>query len=287
MITIAAKGRDDDYVLGRTEREYERLRAQALVWDSATNRLLDRIALAPGSRCLDAGCGPGATMRLMARRVGSSGYVLGVDADATVGQRAVATLHEAGHRQCEFARGDLRSGEPLPGAPFDLVYARLVLFHLPQRVAVLRSLWDAVAPGGHLVVQDYDLDSVSAQPALDSFDEVSRVIIDAFTVAGCDVRAGTRLPDLFGQAGVGAPDGTDVAGRLVPLAETQHMLTGVYTSLLPAALAHGITTEAQAATTLESLACDAERYPERPTLWPLLIGAWKRKPHDAESELMR
>ena len=33
MITIAAKGRDDDYVLGRTEREYERLRAQALVWD--------------------------------------------------------------------------------------------------------------------------------------------------------------------------------------------------------------------------------------------------------------
>ena len=287
MITVAAKGRDDDYVLGRTEREYERLRAQALVWDSATDRLLDRVALAPGARCLDAGCGPGATMRLMARRVGASGYVLGVDADATVGQRAVATLHQDGHRQCKFARGDLRSGEPIAGVPFDLVYARLLLFHLPQRVAVLRSLWDAVAPGGHLIVQDYDLDSVSAQPALDSFDEVGRVIIEAFTAAGCEVRAGTRLPDLFGQAGVGAPDGTDVAGRLAPLAETQHMLTGVYTSLLPAALAHGITTEAQAAATLENLACDAERFPERPTLWPLLIGAWKRRPHPVDAEADR
>jgi len=38
---------------------------------------------------------------------------------------------------------------------------------------------------------------------------------------------------------------------------------------------------------LESLARDAERFPERPTLWPLLIGAWKRKPHAAESEPLR
>ncbi len=287
MITVAAKGRDDDYVLGRTEREYERLRAQALVWESAAGRLLDRVALAPGSRCLDAGCGPGETMRLMAQRVGPSGYVLGVDADATVGQRAVATLHEAGHRQCEFARGDLRSGEPIPGAPFDVVYARLLLFHLPERVAVLRALWDAAAPGGHLVVQDYDLQSVSALPALDSFDEVGRVIIEAFTAAGCEVRAGTCLPDLFAQAGIGPPDGTDVSGRLAPLAETHHMLTGVYMSILPAALAHGITTEAQAATTLENFARDAQRFPERPTLWPLLVGAWKRRPHPADAEADR
>ena len=57
-------------------------------------------------------------------------------------------------------------GRADPGAPFDLVYARLLLFHLPQRVAVLRRLWEAVAPGGHLLVQDYDLRGVSALPAL-------------------------------------------------------------------------------------------------------------------------
>ena len=60
----------DGYALGRTPEEYERLRAQARVWEAATGRLLDRVGLAPGARCLDAGCGPGETMRLMAQRVG-------------------------------------------------------------------------------------------------------------------------------------------------------------------------------------------------------------------------
>jgi hypothetical protein len=152
---------------------------------------------------------------------------------------------------------------------------------------VLGSLWDAVAPGGHLAVQDYDLQSVSVQPALDSFEEVGRVIIETFTAAGCDVHVGTCLPDLFAQAGIGAPDGTDVSGRLEPLAQTHRMLAAVYTSVLPAAVAHGVTTKTQAATTLANFTRDAERFPERPTLWPLLIGAWKRKPTDAESELMR
>ena len=136
------------------------------MWEAATGRLLDQVALAPGASCLDAGCGPGETMRLMAERVGPSGHVLGVDVDATLGTQAVAMLHDAGHRQCQFAQVDLTSGEPIPGAPFDVVYARLLLYHLPERVAVLRSLWDAVAPGGHLLVQDYDLQSISVQPAL-------------------------------------------------------------------------------------------------------------------------
>ena len=99
----------DGYALARTQEEYERLRAQARVWESTTGRLLDRVALAPGSRCLDAGCGPGETMRLMAQRVGPSGRVLGVDVDATLGRQALAALHDAGHRRCEFAHVDLTS----------------------------------------------------------------------------------------------------------------------------------------------------------------------------------
>src|SRR5918912_3663027 len=95
------------YALARTPEEYERLRAQARVWEDATLRLLDRIGLAPGMRCLDAGCGPGETMRLMAERVGPAGRVVGVDADAALGAQALAMLHGAGHRQCEFAAADL------------------------------------------------------------------------------------------------------------------------------------------------------------------------------------
>ena len=140
-----------------------------------------------------------------------------------------------------------------PVQPFDLVYARLLLYHLPERETVLRRLWDAVAPGGHLLIQDYDLRSVSVLPTLDSFEELRRVVVEAFSAAGCDVQIGARLPELFAHAGIGAPDGTDVSGRLEPLAEAQPMLTAVYRSLLSTAIAHGITTEQRAAATLSEV----------------------------------
>jgi 2-polyprenyl-3-methyl-5-hydroxy-6-metoxy-1,4-benzoquinol methylase len=277
MIAAEAVPPQNGYSLARTPEEYERLRAQAQAWESATGRLLDRVALAAGSRCLDAGCGPGETMRLMAQRVGPSGHVVGVDVDARLGREALTMLHDAGHRQCEFADVDLTSDEAIPGAPFDLVYARLLL-HLPQRVAVLRRLWEAVSPGGHLLVQDYDLRSAGAVPSVESADQFLRVVIAAFSAAGCDVHVGARLPELFARAGIGAPDGTDVAGRLEPLVDAQRMLVGVYKGLLPTALAHGITSEERATAWLSAIARDAEHFPDRTFVWPLLIGAWRRKP---------
>jgi SAM-dependent methyltransferase len=281
MTTTEAVRRQDNYALGRTPEEYDRLRAQARVWESATGRLLDRVGLAPGASCLDAGCGPGETMRLMAQRVGPAGGVLGIDVDTSLGAMAEATLHGAGHHHCHFHAHDLTAGGPIPGAPFDLVYARLLLFHLPQRRAVLATLWDAVAPGGHLVVQDYDLRTVDVLPALDSVDELGRVVIGAFTAVGCDVHAGARLPQLFVQAGVGVPDGTDVSGRIEPFGSGRNMLEHVFRSLLPTALAHGVTTEAGAAATLAAIDRDAGDFADSPMLWPLLIGAWKRKEEHA------
>jgi trans-aconitate methyltransferase len=265
------------YALGHTPEEYERLRLQARVWQAGTGRLLDQIGLAPGASCLDAGCGPGETMRMMAERVGPAGRVLGIDADASLGSLALAMLRGAAHWQCTFQAHDLTAGEPIPGAPFDLVYARLLLFHLPQRAEVLARLWAAVAPGGYLLVQDYDLRSVSTLPELDSVAEVGRVITGAFGAAGADVSAGTRLPQLFAQAGVGTPDGTDVTGRIEPLATGRILLERVLHSLLPAALAHGVTTEAGSAAALAALGRDASRFGDHQMLWPLLIGAWKQK----------
>jgi SAM-dependent methyltransferase len=278
MTTTQAEPRQHPYALVRTPEEYERLRRQARVWEPATGRLLDQVALAPGARCLDAGCGPGETMRLMAQRVGPAGRVVGLDVDAPLGARALEMLHGAGHRQCEFASVDLTADAPLPGAPFDLVYARLLLYHLPERVAVLGRLWDAVAPGGHLLVQDYDMRSLSVLPELASAEEARRVIIGAFTASGCDVHVGARLPQLFGQAGIGVPDGTDVAGRLEPLADAHGAVAGVFRSVLAAAIAHRVTTERQAGAWFEAIARDAERFGDHQVLWPLLIGAWKRKP---------
>jgi SAM-dependent methyltransferase len=270
--------RTGDYALGRSPEEYERLRGQARVWESATGRLLDHAGLPVGARCLDAGCGPGETMRLMAQRVGPGGHVAGVDVDEDLGAAAIAMLHGAGHGHCVFHGHDVTDGGPLPGAPYDLVFARLLLFHLPRREEVLRRLWDAVAPGGHLVVQEYDLRTISTQPGLPTVDEMVRVVVETFGKVGCDVVLGARLPAAFAAAGVGEPDGTDVAGRLEPLRTGRRLLGATFSSVLPAAVAHGVTTAEEAAAASAALEADVEAHPHAPLLWPLMIGAWKRKP---------
>lgn len=226
------------YSLGSSEAEYQRLRAQAQVWEQATERVLDRIDARPGARCLDAGCGPGVTMRQLSRRVGPQGSVVGIDIDETLGTRSIAELRADGHRGCEFHTHDLTGDTPIPGGPYDIVYARLLLFHLPQRPAVLARLWAAVAPGGHLVVQDYDLASAGTAPDLPDVAAVGDLIRNAFTAAGCEIRAGVLLPQWFHDAGIGAPDGTDVAGRLDRLADAARMFEAVARSLVPVAVRH-------------------------------------------------
>jgi hypothetical protein len=91
------------------------------------------------------------------------------------------------------------------------------------------------------------------------------------------VQVGTWLPELFAQAGIGAPDGTDVAGRLEPLA-ARNMVAAVYTSVLSTPIARVLRTRRRAAMWRSEFARDVERFPDRPALWPLLIAAWKRKP---------
>src|SRR5207248_9430576 len=123
-----------------------------------------------------------------------------------------------------------------------------------------------VAPGGHMVVQDYDIRGAGVLPELDSVTELVRVITGAFTAAGCDVHAGARLAQLFTQAGAGTPDGTDVAGRIEPLASGRTLFEGSFRSVLPTALACGITTRAEADAALAAIDRDAARFPDYPVL---------------------
>ena len=68
-----------------------------------------------------------------------------------------------------------------------------------------------------------------------------------------------------------------VAGRIEPLASGRALFESTFLSVLPAALASGITTKTDADAALAAIGRDAIRHADRPVLWPLLIGAWKRK----------
>ena len=267
-----------EYVLPRGEAEYDRLRAQARMWEPETAALLDRVGLAAGGRCVDVGCGPGETMRLMAERVGADGAVTGIDVDAALGAHAIAALHAAGHRQGTFEALDVVTDDTPPGAPYDVVFARLLLLHVDDPIAVLWRLWDWVAPGGYLVVQDHDLRTGAVVPALDSTDEFLRVALETFRAAGRDLELGLKLPELFARAGIGTPDGLDAAVRLALLPELAPLYEAVYQAVLPAALSLGITTADASDAWFEEFARDTGAGAgDHAALWPLMIGAWRRK----------
>jgi SAM-dependent methyltransferase len=58
--------------------------------------------------------------------------------------------------------------DPLPEAAFDLVHARLVLMHLPEREKALERMISALKPGGWLVDEEYDSSSLPPDPAIGS-----------------------------------------------------------------------------------------------------------------------
>lgn len=135
-----------DYVLdtgtdlGTAQMEYLRV-----LLDQPTTEVLDATGLGRGWRCLDLGAGGGSITRQLAERTGPTGRVVAVD---------LVTDKLDGLPGVEIHRHDVRQGLPDDG-PFDLIHARLVLLHLPERLEVLRTLIDALAPGGWLVLGEY------------------------------------------------------------------------------------------------------------------------------------
>lgn len=268
---------DMDYVLGRSDREHDRLRHQARFWEPETSGLLDRVGIPRGARCLDVGCGPGETMRLLAERVGPEGHVTGIDVDEALGARAILDLHAAGHRQCGFAAADAGRDEGWPDGRFDVVYARMLLLHVDDPPKVLRRLWDRVAVGGHLVVQDYDLLTSEVVPPLPTVDEFREIALGTFHRAGRDPRVGLGLPALHVAAGIGPPDGIEAGARVADIAVLAPMYEETFRSLLPAAVALGLTTEPRGEAWLRAFADEVADARGHTALWPLLVGSFKRR----------
>jgi ubiquinone/menaquinone biosynthesis C-methylase UbiE len=267
----------DEYIMGRTSSEYQRLRTQAKVWEEATKRVLLKAGLHAGMSCLDVGCGPGEVMRLMGEIVGPEGSVTGVDVDGNVGREALDVLRTTSSREYTFHEIDVESSDWNPGSPFDLAFARITLFHLKEPVALLRKMMRWTKPGGTIVVQEHDFESWEACPKLDETVEAIQTFRTVAERAGRDTRLGFKLPTYFIEAGLGAPDGTDVVALLKEVAVWGRMTQEVYNSIFPTAQKLGIADEASRQRILRAID-GAIQAGGRCGLSPLLIGAWKCRP---------
>jgi SAM-dependent methyltransferase len=137
------------YLLTNAEPETaDRFAGLESVFDPVTCGHLIRLGLRQGLSCLEVGAGSGSIARWMADEVGPAGRVLAVDLDTR-------WCRPDGRAQLEVRAVDLVT-QAVPDGPWDVIHERLVLQHLPERLDVLTRLVDALAPGGLLLVEDFD-----------------------------------------------------------------------------------------------------------------------------------
>lgn len=143
------------YLLDNAAREAPvRLNALAELFDSGTARHLESCGVDEGWRCLEIGGGGGSIAKWLADRVSPGGHVIATDIDT----RHLQALNDS---RIEIWRHNL-TRDPLPVSAFDLVHARLVLVHIPQRDDILEKMIHAIKPGGWLICEEFD--SVSMAP---------------------------------------------------------------------------------------------------------------------------
>lgn len=108
--------------------------------------------IADRQRALDLACGAGEPALILAERVGPNGSVLGLDITAAMIDTARERAQALGLHNVEFRviASELELG--VPAATFDVATCGHGLMFMPDPVAALRALHEALKPGGRVAV---------------------------------------------------------------------------------------------------------------------------------------
>ncbi len=129
------------------------LSAERIAW-LHPEKILAAMAVAPGMRVLDFGCGPGLLTLPLARRIGAAGCVVAADIAPPMLQYLGRRLAEAGlSNVCPVQSDNCRL--PFAGGCFDRVALSLVLHEVDDPDQLLREVGRILTGGGMLTVVEF------------------------------------------------------------------------------------------------------------------------------------
>jgi ubiquinone/menaquinone biosynthesis C-methylase UbiE len=137
------------YALGSTASAARRLEIQDRQLAEASEALLDAVALRPGDRVLELGCGAGSFSKRILRRLGPAAAFTGVDYTQGLLDQAARAIEGVGQASRELVAADIRQIGPL-AARADVILGRVVLHHLPFPEVLLGQLLPDLRPGTRL-----------------------------------------------------------------------------------------------------------------------------------------
>jgi SAM-dependent methyltransferase len=168
------------YAFGDTTLARERLGLVADTFEGPTRELLCELPDAGYRYVLDMGCGPGYTTALL-REIVPHSFTTGIDASEAMVADAVGRVPDA-----HFVVGDVTMPLLLPA---HLVYARLLLGHLPDPYVALAH-WAAALRLGGLVVCEEPVRYRGADPTFARYEDAVTAVVSA---RGATLWAGPAL----------------------------------------------------------------------------------------------
>ncbi|MDP7269493.1 MAG: class I SAM-dependent methyltransferase [Pirellulales bacterium] len=179
-------------------RELARLNFQAEVAWQVEQGVLARHGLLRHSRVLDVACGAGAMTCQIATLL-QRGSVLGVDLNESLLGEARERRTDSIADKIAFRKGDVYRLKDI--GQFDFAYARFLFQHLERPIDALRSIGDALRPGGRVLVVDVDDRDLCCVPENDGFVRFLAEAARGQKRGGGNRMIGRALPELLQQAG--------------------------------------------------------------------------------------
>jgi ubiquinone/menaquinone biosynthesis C-methylase UbiE len=159
--------------------------------------ILDGLRLSSGKIAADFGCGTGDDAVAMARLVGPTGRVVGIDISETMideARRRTDTLD----LPVEYHVGDCLQ-LAFDDATFDACRTERMLMHVPEAERAFAEIVRVTRPGGRLSVFDFDWDTM----VIDSVDrDNTRAVVRSFSDSIKTGWIGRRLPRMFRSSGL-------------------------------------------------------------------------------------
>jgi demethylmenaquinone methyltransferase/2-methoxy-6-polyprenyl-1,4-benzoquinol methylase len=114
------------------------------IWNK---KALQATGLRPGGRALDLACGTGSLTRDLAKRVGSEGYVLGMD----FSKEMIGAAKKRPASNVEYLLGDATDLQGVEDGSFDAATIAYGARNIPNLDALFGEMARAVRPGGRVV----------------------------------------------------------------------------------------------------------------------------------------